>query len=79
MHDRRASSTTLVYLWFALFIRNGIILIWGGSSETTMCPVSLLTGTSWVKGASRNQMVVHFTTVLAILALHYLLQNTKNW
>lgn len=42
MRDRRASSTTLIIIsiGLALFIRNGIILIWGGASQSYDLPVS---------------------------------------
>lgn len=78
MRDRRASSTTLIIIsiGLALFIRNGIILIWGGSNRDYNVPVSPAQDILGLK-VPQNQLVVMFLAVLAILALHYLLQNTK--
>ncbi len=78
MRDRRASSTTLIIIsiGLALFIRNGIILIWGGSNRDYNVPVSPAKDILGLK-VPQNQLVVMFLAVLAILALHYLLQNTK--
>lgn len=78
MRDRRASSTTLIIIsiGLALFIRNGIILIWGGSNRDYNVPVSPAQDIMGLK-VPQNQMVIMFLAVLAILALHYLLQNTK--
>ncbi len=78
MRDRRASSTTLIIIsiGLGLFIRNGIILIWGGSNRDYNVPVSPAKDFLGLK-VPQNQLVVMFLAVLAILALHYLLQNTK--
>jgi neutral amino acid transport system permease protein len=78
MRDRRASSTTLIIIsiGLGLFIRNGIILIWGGSNRDYNVPVSSARDFLGLK-VPQNQLVVMFLAVLAILALHYLLQNTK--
>lgn len=78
MRDRRASSTTLIIIsiGLGLFIRNGIILIWGGSNRDYNVPVSPARDFLGLK-VPQNQLVVMFLAVLAILALHYLLQNTK--
>ena len=78
MRDRRATSTTLIIIsiGLALFIRNGIILIWGGSNRDYNVPVSTARDVLGLK-VPQNQLVVMFLAVLAILALHYLLQNTK--
>lgn len=78
MRDRRASSTTLIIIsiGLALFIRNGIILIWGGSNRDYNVPVSTAKDILGLK-IPQNQLLVMGLTVLAILALHYLLQNTK--
>lgn len=78
MRDRRTSSTTLIIIsiGLGLFIRNGIILIWGGSNRDYNVPVSPAKDFLGLK-VPQNQLVVMFLAVLAILALHYLLQNTK--
>jgi neutral amino acid transport system permease protein len=78
MRDRRASSTTLIIIsiGLALFIRNGIILIWGGSNRDYNVPISPAKDILGLR-VPQNQLVVMGLAVLAILALHYLLQNTK--
>ena len=78
MRDRRASSTTLIIIsiGLGLFIRNGIILIWGGSNRDYNVPVSPAKDILGLK-VPQNQLIVMGLAVLAILALHYLLQNTK--
>jgi neutral amino acid transport system permease protein len=78
MRDRRASSTTLIIIsiGLALFIRNGIILIWGGASQSYDLPVSEAF-TFWGLRIPQNQLLVVGLAAIAILALHYLLQYTK--
>jgi len=78
MRDRRAASTTLIIIsiGLALFIRNGIILIWGGSNRDYNLPVSPAIPIFGLR-VPQNQLLVMFLAVLAILALHLLLQNTK--
>jgi len=78
MRDRRATSTTLIIIsiGLGLFIRNGIILIWGGSNRDYNVPVSPAKDILGLK-VPQNQLIVMGLAVLAILALHYLLQNTK--
>lgn len=78
MRYARATSTTLIIIsiGLALFIRNGIILIWGGSNRDYNVPVSPAIDIVGLR-VPQNQLVVMGLAVLAILALHYLLQNTK--
>ena len=78
MRDRKASSTTLIIIsiGLALFIRNGIILIWGGASQSYDLPVSDAL-TFWGLRIPQNQLLVVGLAAIAILALHYLLQYTK--
>ena len=78
MRDHRASSTTLIIIsiGLALFIRNGIILIWGGASQSYALPVSDAL-TFWGLRIPQNQLLVVGLAAIAILALHYLLQYTK--
>ena len=78
MRDRRASSTTLIIIsiGLALFIRNGIIFIWGGSNQRYNLPVASAIDIFGIKVAYYRVLVVGMA-VLAILALHFLLQNTK--
>lgn len=78
MRNRRASSTTLIIIsiGLALFLRNGIIFIWGGSNQDYNVPISPARDILGLK-IPQNQLIVMGLAVLAILALHYLLQNTK--
>ncbi|MBE9034951.1 branched-chain amino acid ABC transporter permease [aff. Roholtiella sp. LEGE 12411] len=78
MRSIRATSTTLIIIsiGLALFIRNGIILIWGGKNQNYDVPVTTALDILGLK-VPQNQLLVLGLAVLAILALHYLLQNTK--
>jgi neutral amino acid transport system permease protein len=101
MRSIRASATTLIIIsiGLALFLRNGIIFLWGGKNQNYNLPVipalefkfatlkvpqdeyykfpvipALEFGTLKVP---QNQLLVLGLAILAILSLHYLLQNTK--
>jgi len=78
MRDRRASSTSLIIIsiGLALFIRNGIILIWGGANQKYNLPVVSAIDLWGIKIA-QNRLIVVVLAVLVILGLHYVLQNTK--
>ncbi|HEY9630321.1 MAG TPA: branched-chain amino acid ABC transporter permease [Coleofasciculaceae cyanobacterium] len=78
MRDRRASSTTLIIIsiGLALFIRNGIILLWGGANQKYDLPIVSAIDLWGVKIA-QNRLIVVALAVLVILGLHYVLQNTK--
>jgi len=78
MRSIRATSTTLIIIsiGLALFIRNGIIFIWGGKNQNYDVPVNPALDILGLK-IPQNQLLVLGLAVLAILALHYLLQNTK--
>jgi len=78
MRSIRATSTTLIIIsiGLALFLRNGIIFIWGGKNQNYNLPVSPALDILGLK-VPQNQLLVLGLAVLAILALHYLLQNTK--
>ncbi|MCC5646767.1 branched-chain amino acid ABC transporter permease [Nostoc sp. CHAB 5824] len=78
MRSIRASSTTLIIIsiGLALFLRNGIIFIWGGKNQNYNLPVTSALDIFGLK-VPQNQLLVLGLAVLAILALHYLLQNTK--
>ncbi|MBD2203195.1 branched-chain amino acid ABC transporter permease [Calothrix sp. FACHB-1219] len=78
MRNLRATSTTLIIIsiGLALFLRNGIILIWGGKNQNYNLPVIPALDIFGLK-VPQNQLLVLGLAVLAILALHYLLQNTK--
>jgi neutral amino acid transport system permease protein len=78
MRSIRATSTTLIIIsiGLALFLRNGIIFIWGGKNQNYNLPVTTALDLFGLK-VPQNQLLVLGLAVLAILALHYLLQNTK--
>lgn len=78
MRSRRATSTTLIIIsiGLALFIRNGIILIWGGSNQSYNLPVAEAIQLGELRIPQYDLVVVGLALV-AIGLLHYLLQNTK--
>jgi neutral amino acid transport system permease protein len=78
MRDRRATSTTLIIIsiGLALFLRNGIILIWGSANQKYDLPIVSALDVLGIKIA-QNRLVVVILAIVVILALHYLLQNTK--
>ncbi|GAC1452128.1 MAG: hypothetical protein NVSMB70_20330 [Chamaesiphon sp.] len=78
MRDRRSNATTMmiVSIGLALFIRYGIILIWGSSNQSYNLPVAPALSILAVK-VPQNQLIVVGLAVLVILGLHFLLQNTK--
>lgn len=78
MRHVRATSTTLIIIsiGLALFIRNGIILIWGGRNQAYDLPINPAIAILGIQ-VPQNQLLVMFLAVIAILLLHYVLQNTK--
>ncbi|HIK03160.1 MAG TPA: branched-chain amino acid ABC transporter permease [Trichormus sp. M33_DOE_039] len=78
MRSIRATSTTLIIIsiGLALFLRNGVILIWGGKNQNYDLPITPALDIFGVR-VTQNQLLVLGLAVLIILALHYLLQNTK--
>jgi neutral amino acid transport system permease protein len=78
MRRVRATSTTLVIIsiGLALFIRNGILLIWGSDTKRYNLPVSEAIDIFGVK-IKFYSLVILGLAVLAISGLHFLLQNTK--
>ncbi|WP_249781260.1 branched-chain amino acid ABC transporter permease [Leptothermofonsia sichuanensis] len=78
MRNQRASSTTLIIIsiGLALFIRNGIILVWGGSNQRYNLPVAEAISVLGLRIPYYN-LVVMGLAVVVIAALHYLLQNTR--
>ncbi|MBD3880143.1 branched-chain amino acid ABC transporter permease [Phormidium tenue FACHB-886] len=78
MRDRRATSTTLIIIsiGLALFLRNGITMIWGAGNQKYDLPVARAIDLFGIKIA-QNRIIVVVLTALVILALHYILQNTK--
>ncbi len=78
MRDRQASSTTLIVMsiGLALFIRNGILLIWGGNNQRYDLPLMEAMELGNLRIASDRLLVIGLTVVM-IVALHLMLQRTK--
>lgn len=78
MRDRRATPTTLIIIsiGLALFVRNGILLIWGGSNQRYDLPVVQAVEMAGLKVPYYNLIVIGLA-IVAIAALHFLLQNSK--
>lgn len=78
MRDRRASDTTLIIIsiGLALFIRNGILLLFGGSNQLYQLPVvpALQFGNLRI---AYYRIIVVGLAIAAIIFLHLILQNTK--
>ncbi len=78
MRRVRATPTTLVIIsiGLALFLRNGILLIWGSTAKRYDLPVSEAIDLFGIKIKFYN-LVVLGLAIVAIAGLHFLLQNTK--
>lgn len=78
MRDKRSSSTTLIIIsiGLALFLRNGILFIWGGSNKNYDLPILEAVDVGGVKIAYYRVIVIALT-IMAIVALHLILKNTK--
>ncbi|MEP0915665.1 branched-chain amino acid ABC transporter permease [Leptolyngbya sp. DQ-M1] len=78
MRKKRATPTTLIIIsiGLALFIRNGIILIWGGGNQRYNLPVLRALSIFGIN-IPFNKILVILLAIAAIAGLHYLLQNTK--
>mgnify|MGYP003406561305 FL=1 len=78
MRDRRASDTTLIIIsiGLALFLRNGILLIYGGSNQQYLLPVVRALEFGDLRIAYYRLIVVGLA-IAAIIALHLILKNTK--
>ncbi|MBL1208893.1 branched-chain amino acid ABC transporter permease [Geminocystis sp. GBBB08] len=78
MRDKRANSTSLIILsiGLALFLRNGILFIWGGSNQNYDLPILEALDIGGVKIAY-YRIIVIILTILAIVALHLILKKTK--
>lgn len=78
MRNSRATSTTLIIIsiGLALFLRNGMILIWGASNQSYDLPIEEALNLFGVR-IPYNRLVVMALAVVAIAALHLLLQKTK--
>jgi neutral amino acid transport system permease protein len=78
MRRVRATATTLVIIsiGLALFLRNGILLVWGSQSKRYNLPISEAIDFFGLK-LEFYKLVVLGLAILAIAGLHFLLQNTK--
>jgi neutral amino acid transport system permease protein len=78
MRDRRASDTTLIIIsiGLALFLRNGILLFYGGSNQQYLLPVVRALEFGDLRIAYYRLVVVGLA-LAAIVALHLILNNTK--
>ncbi|MEO1145127.1 MAG: branched-chain amino acid ABC transporter permease [Cyanobacteria bacterium J06638_22] len=78
MRDRRASSTTLIIIsiGLALFLRNGIILVWGAGNKQYDLPVFSAFDIGGIR-ITFSRILVIGLAILAIVGMHYLLQHTK--
>jgi neutral amino acid transport system permease protein len=78
MRDRRASPTTLIIIsiGLALFIRNGILLIWGGSNQRFDLPLAEALEIGGLKIAYYRVIVI-ILAILAVATLHFVFQFSK--
>ncbi|PSO53345.1 MAG: branched-chain amino acid ABC transporter permease [Cyanobacteria bacterium QH_1_48_107] len=78
MRQARANPTTLIIIsiGLALFIRSGILLIWGGSNQSFDLPVMPALEIFGIKVAYYRLIAIALA-IVAIVALHFLLQNSK--
>lgn len=78
MRDRRATSTTLVIIsiGLALFLRNGILFIWGSANQRYNLPVAEALEIFGIRIAFYRLLVV-FLAVVVIAGLAFILQFTK--
>jgi neutral amino acid transport system permease protein len=78
MRNRRATTTTLtiISIGLALFIRNGILLIWGGNNKKYDIPIVQAPEILGMRLAFDRLLVIGLTIII-IIGLHLLLQKTK--
>jgi len=78
MRKRRATPTTLIILsiGLALFVRNGILFIWGGNNQRYDIPLVPAADIFGIKVAF-YRLVAIALAIVAVIALHFILQNTK--
>ena len=78
MRNTRATSTTLIIIsiGLALFLRSGILLIWGSSNQSYDLPLVEALNLGGLKVAYYRLIVIGLAFI-AIVALHFLLQNSK--
>ncbi|MEA5511094.1 branched-chain amino acid ABC transporter permease [Crocosphaera sp. UHCC 0190] len=78
MRDRRATSTTLIIIsiGLALFLRNGILMIWGANNQRYNIPIVQAQEIFGLKLATDRLWAI-ILAVVAIFILHLILQRTK--
>ncbi len=78
MRRQRASATTLIIIsiGLSLFLRNGIIFIWGSNNQSYNLPVAEAIDLFGLK-VKYSSLIILFVSMMAMVALHFLLQNTK--
>lgn len=78
LRQTRAQPTTMTItsIGLALFLRGSILLVWGGSNQRFDLPVRPALEVFGTKVAF-NSLLVAGLTVVALVALHFLLQNSK--
>lgn len=78
LRDRHVTPTTLIIIsiGLALFLRNGITLLWGTDNQQYDLPIASALDFGGIKIAQSRVIVVGLA-MLAMLALHYLLHHTK--
>ncbi len=78
MRSRRADSATLIIIsiGLALFLRNGVILLWGGGNQTYDLPVAPAFRLGALRIPQYDLLVMVFV-IITMIALHYLFQTTK--
>ncbi|WP_324281815.1 branched-chain amino acid ABC transporter permease [Cyanobacterium aponinum UTEX 3221] len=78
LRKQKASSTSLIIvsIGLALFLRNGILFIWGGSNQNYDLPLVEALDFGGLKIAY-YRLIVIIVTILAIVGLHLVLQKTK--
>ncbi len=78
MRRQRASATTLIIIsiGLSLFLRNGIIFLWGSNNQSYNLPVAEAIDMFGLR-VKYSSIIILVVSVAAIAALHFLLQNTK--
>jgi neutral amino acid transport system permease protein len=78
MRRRRASATTLIIIsiGLSLFLRNGIIFIWGSNNQGYNLPVAEAIDMFGLR-VKYSSIIILGVSMVAMVALHFLLQKTK--
>ncbi|MBE9202671.1 branched-chain amino acid ABC transporter permease [Synechocystis salina LEGE 06099] len=78
MRGRRATATTLIIIsiGLALFLRNGILLIWGGNNQNYRVPIVPAQDFMGIKFEYYRLLVIGLA-IAAMVVLHLILQKTK--